>query len=112
MAAGPRGNGADVPNAAVAATGQWTDPDGFRSPAGSVHGWLPRTNQTLCGVQLSRAGLVRFPHIQWVDVQPATGRDADRVVEVCPRCAAALGRRRDERGWTRDHPRGRTSRRR
>ena len=92
-------------DAAVAASGQWTDPDGFRSPAGSVHAWLQGTNQTLCGLQLSRLELIRFPHIQWVDVHPATGRDADRVTEVCPRCAAATGRRRDERRWQRTDPR-------
>lgn len=89
----------------VAASDQWTDPDGYRMPAGSVHGWLPGTNQTLCGLQLSRSRLVRFPHVEWADVQPATGRDADRVADVCPRCAAALGRRRDERRWRRVDPR-------
>lgn len=92
-------------DAAVAASGRWTDPDGYRSPAGTVHAWLPGTNQTLCGVPLSRARLLRFPHIQWADVQPATGRDADRVLEVCPRCAAGMGRRRDERPWQRVNPR-------
>jgi hypothetical protein len=92
-------------DAAVAASDQWTDPDGIRSPAGSVHAWLPGTNQTLCGLQLSRSELIRFPHIQWVDVQPATGRDADLVQHVCPRCAAAMGRRRDERPWRRVDPR-------
>jgi hypothetical protein len=96
--------------ASVAATGRWTDPDGFRMPAGEVHAWRPGTNQTLCGRQLSRSGLARFPHVEWADVQPGTGRDADRVAEVCPRCAAATGRRRDERRWVRDHPRGSTSR--
>jgi hypothetical protein len=94
-------------DASVAATGTWTDPDGFRSPAGLVHAWLPRTNQTVCGVQLTRAGLLRFPHIQWVDVQPDTGRDADEVQEVCRRCAAGMGARRDSRPWTRDNPRRR-----
>jgi hypothetical protein len=92
--------------AAVAATGEWTDPDGFRSPAGEVHAWRPGTNQTLCGRQLSRSGLLRFSHVEWADVQPATGRDADRVVDVCPRCSAAMGRRRDERAWERSNPRG------
>ena len=96
--------------AAVAATGTWTDPDGFRTPSGAVHAWRQGTNQTLCGVQLSRAGLLRFPHVDWADVQPATGRDADRVVEVCPGCAAAMGRRRDERRWSRRNSRGATSR--
>ena len=92
-------------DAAVAATGSWTDPDGFRSPAGEVHAWQPGSNSSLCGLQLSRSRLERFPHIQWVDVQPATGRDADRVTDVCPRCAAATGRRRDERPWRRTDPR-------
>jgi hypothetical protein len=92
-------------DAAVAASSQWRDPDGFRSPAGTVHAWLQGTNQTLCGLQLSRSELIRFPHIQWVDVQPATGRDADQVAEVCPRCAAGMGVRRDERSWTRVNPR-------
>ena len=89
----------------MAATGSWTDPDGYRSPAGEVHAWRPGTNSTLCGLQLSRSRLERFSHIQWVDVQPATGRDADRVSEVCARCAAATGRRRDERPWRRTDPR-------
>jgi len=92
-------------NASVAATDQWTDPDGIRSPAGAVHAWLVGTNQTLCGEQLSRSQLVRFPHIEWADAQPATGRDADRVTDVCPRCAAAMGRKRDERPWKRVDPR-------
>jgi hypothetical protein len=91
-------------NAAVAATGEWTDPDGIRSPAGAVHAWFVGTNQTLCGDQLSRSQLGRFPHIQWADVQPS-GRDADRVSDICPRCAAAMGRRRDERPWKRVDPR-------
>jgi len=89
----------------VAATDQWTDPDGYRSPAGEVHAWARGTNQTLCGLALSRSRLGRFPHVQWVDVQPETGRDADRVRSVCPRCAAALGRRRDSRRWQRVDPR-------
>lgn len=91
--------------ASVAATGTWTDPDGVRMPAGEVHAWLPGTNQTLCGLSLSRSLLDRFPHVDWVDVQPATGRDADRVSAVCPRCAAATQRRRDSRPWARTNPR-------
>jgi hypothetical protein len=89
----------------VAATDRWTDPDGIRAPAGLVHAWVPGTNQTVCGLPLSRAGLERFPHIQWADVQPATGRDADRVSEVCRRCAAGMGARRDDKPWTRRDPR-------
>lgn len=94
-----------VERAAVAATGSWTDPDGFRTPAGEVHAWLPGTNQTLCGRSTKRSQLAVFSHVDWRDVQPATGRDADRVTEVCPRCAAAMGQRRDSRPWTRANPR-------
>jgi hypothetical protein len=91
--------------AAVAATGSWTDPDGFRTPAGAVHAWLPGTNQTLCGLSIKKSELTRFSHVDWLDVQPATGRDADRVRDVCPRCAAGMGRRRDTKPWTRTDPR-------
>jgi hypothetical protein len=89
----------------VAASSQWTDPDGVRMPAGEVHAWERGTNQTLCGVPLARARLLRFAHVTWADVQPETGRDADEVRRVCPRCAAATGRRRDSRPWTRTDPR-------
>jgi hypothetical protein len=92
-------------NAAVAATGEWIDPDGVRGPAGEVHGWEPGTNQTLCGLALSRSRLVRFPHVSWADAQPATGGNADAVQRVCPRCAAALGARRDSKPWVRRDPR-------
>jgi hypothetical protein len=92
-------------NAAVAASGQWTDPDGIRRPAGEVHGWEPGRNETVCGLALSRSQLIRFPHTSWADVQPASGRHADEVAEVCRRCRAGLGGRRDERGWTRTDPR-------
>jgi hypothetical protein len=98
VARGPR-------HAAVAATGSWTDPDGFRMPAGEVHAWHPGTNQTLCGLSLHKSGLERFAHVEWVDVQPATGRDADGVSEVCRRCYAAMGQRRDTKRWTRTNPR-------
>lgn len=91
--------------AAVAATDSWTDPDGFRAPAGEVHAWQPGTNQTLCGLSTHKSQLERFPHVEWEDVQPATGRDADRVREVCRRCAAGMGRRRDAKPWTRTNPR-------
>ena len=89
--------------AAVAATGSWVDADGVRRPAGEVHGWQPGRNQTLCGLALSRSWLVRFPHVDWADAQPESGGHADEVREVCPRCAAALGRRRDDRPWVRRH---------
>lgn len=89
----------------VAATGSWQDPDGVRRPAGEVHAWYPGTNQTLCGLALSRSRLVRFPGTDWVEVQPATGAHADAVQEVCRRCLAATGTRRDARPWTRHDPR-------
>ena len=46
--------------AAVAATDAWTDPDGYRVPAGFVHAWRPGTNQTLCGLAIRRSQL-RLP---------------------------------------------------
>lgn len=93
-------------SASVAASGTWRDPDdGVRAPAGEVHAWVPGTNQTVCGLALSREGLQRFPHIGWADVQPASGRYADEVTTVCRRCAAGMGQRRDERRWTRVDPR-------
>jgi hypothetical protein len=92
-------------SAQVAASGQWVDPDGVRMPAGEVHAWEAGTNQTLCGLALSRSQLRRFAHVAWADVQPGTGRDADEVSRVCPRCAAATGRRRDDRPWSRTDPR-------
>jgi hypothetical protein len=91
--------------AAVAASGEETDPDGVRMPAGEVHAWQPGRNETLCGLALSRSRLIRFPHVTWPDVQPDTGGHADYVVRVCPRCAAALGERRDGRPWRRVNPR-------
>lgn len=91
--------------AAVAASGRWTEPGGTRLPADEVHAWVQGTNQTVCGLALSRSGLERFPHVPWADVQPGTGRDADEVRRVCPRCAAGMGARRDERPWTRTNPR-------
>jgi hypothetical protein len=90
---------------AVAASGSWVDPDGIRRPAGEVHGWVPGTNQTLCGLALSRSQLGRFPHVEWDDVRPESGRHADGVRRVCPRCDAATGRRRD--GTTRRRASGR-----
>jgi hypothetical protein len=80
---------------AVAASGSWVDPDGIRRPAGEAHAWLPGTNQTLCGLALSRSHLDRFAHVEWADVRPESGRHADEVRRVCPRCDAATGRRRD-----------------
>jgi hypothetical protein len=79
---------------AVAASSGWVDPDGVRRPGGEVHGWIPGTNQTVCGLALSRSRLDRYPHVRWADVQPESGRHADEVRRVCPRCAAAARPRR------------------
>jgi hypothetical protein len=95
-----------VRNAAVAAGGHWLDPDdGIRYPAGEVHAWERGRNETVCGLALSRSLLARFPHVSWADVQPESGRHAEEVHDVCRRCAAALGRRRDDRSWKRINPR-------
>ena len=95
-----------VRSSAVAAADQWVDPDdGVRYPAGEVHGWVQGHNETVCGLSLSRSRLTRFPHVSWADVQPESGRHAEGVAAVCRRCAAGLGARRDERGWTRTNPR-------
>jgi hypothetical protein len=95
-----------VRNAAVAAGSSWTDEDdGIRYPAGEVHAWERGHNETLCGLSLSKSRLARFPHVSWADVQPESGRHAEGVQEVCRRCRAAMGARRDERGWTRTNPR-------
>ncbi len=92
--------------AGVAATDVWRDPDeGIRAPAGEVHAWERGRNETVCGLSLSRSGLSRFPHVSWGDVQPESGRHAEEVQVVCRRCRAALGGRRDDRGWTRTNPR-------
>ena len=93
-------------NAAVAATGRWTDPDdGIGYPACEVHAWQQGRNETVCGLSLSRSRLTRFPHVPWADVQPESGRHAEGVQDVCRRCRAGTGGRRDERGWTRTNPR-------
>ena len=93
-------------SAAVAASGQWVDPDdGIRYPAGEVHAWERGRNETVCGLSLSRSRLTRFPHVGWADVQPESGRHAEEVQAVCRRCRAGQGARRDERGWTRRNPR-------
>lgn len=91
-------------SAAVAASGEGTDPDGGRLPAGEVHGWWLGQNETACGLALSRSRLVRFPALRWKDVQPASGGAADLVQLVCSRCAAALSPRAGG-GWQRERPR-------
>ena len=89
----------------VAASGMTLDEDGVRLPSGEVHGWNPGQNSTVCGLQLSRSRLRTFRDVAWADVQPESGGRADAVQLVCPRCAAAGGRRRKDRGWTRTDPR-------
>ncbi|GAA3744177.1 hypothetical protein HDA32_002414 [Spinactinospora alkalitolerans] len=91
--------------ASVAASGEWTDDDGVRLPAGEVHAWHPGTNQTVCGLALSRSRLRRFHHVAWEDVLPESGGAADRVVRVCPKCSAAASPNRSRRRWTRTSPR-------
>ena len=91
--------------AAVVATDWWVDEDGLTVPAGHVHAWLPGTSQTLCGLSTESSRLGQFAHIDWADVQPATGRDANRVSALCPKCTGAMGRKRDIKSWTRAVPR-------
>ena len=89
--------------AAVAASSQESGEDGARQPAGDVHAWEPGTNQTLCGLALSRSQLMRFPHVPFSRVAEER---RERSVHLCSRCSAATGRgRRDRRSWTRDLPR-------
>ncbi len=102
------GKGATVARqvrAAVAASSEWLDPDdGVRLPAGDVHAWLPGTNQTLCGLALSRSRLTRFAHVPFAQVLPESGGAADAVGHLCPRCLSATGVR-SGRSWERRDPR-------
>ena len=86
--------------ASVAASSEFVGDDGVRQPGGEVHAWQPGTNQTVCGLALSRTRLRRFPHVPFdfrgTDVVTA----ADEIRYVCPRCVAATTRR-GERSWTR-----------
>ncbi|MGQ7297694.1 hypothetical protein [Quadrisphaera sp. KR29] len=86
--------------AAVAASSRWTDADGVRAPGGEAHAWEPGTNQTVCGLALSRSQLERFPHVSWEDLLSA--RTGEHVKRVCPRCRAATRRRepREARRWS------------
>ena len=84
----------------VAASGEWRGEDGIRLPSGEAHAWHPGTNQTLCGLALSRSHLRRFHHVSWPDVFLESGDAADEVRQVCRRCLAASGRR-SGRGWSR-----------
>jgi hypothetical protein len=90
--------------ASVAASSEWVGDDGIRQPGGEVHAWTPGTNQTWCGLALSRSRLRRFPHVRF-DFRPTDVLTAeDRVRHICARCLAATGRR-GERSWTRTAPR-------
>jgi hypothetical protein len=91
----------------VAASGEWVDDDGVRMPAGEVHAWWPGTNQTLCGLALSRSRLHRFHHVRWPEAFPESGGSAAEVRQVCRRCEGATGRssRGWSKGWTRTSPR-------
>jgi hypothetical protein len=117
--------GARRGGAAVAASSEWRGDDGIRQPAGDLHAWQPGTNQTLCGLALSRSRLLRFPHVPWgrlaapdaappaaPGAAPGAAPDADAgdgagpVGEACRRCRAATGHvRQGRRPWTRDLPR-------
>jgi len=74
---------------AVAASSGWVDPDGVRRPAGEAHAWLPGTNQTLCGLALSRSALRRFPHVRFDFRASDVLTDTDPIGRICPRCLAA-----------------------
>ncbi|MDM7487057.1 hypothetical protein QT969_02030 [Rhodococcus sp. CSLK01-03] len=88
---------------AVAASSQWIDDDdGIRYPRGDTHAWTPGTNQTLCGVPLSRARLARFPHVPWSEALYLADTGEHGVVP-CRRCTAAT--RHDRPRWTRTDPR-------
>ena len=82
---------------AVASSIEWIDPDGVRRPGGEMHAWTPGTNQTLCGLALSRSRLGCYPHVDCEDILPESGRHADAVGRVCPRCPAGVCPRRPAR---------------
>ncbi|MEV4479858.1 hypothetical protein AB0K04_12615 [Micromonospora coxensis] len=91
---------------AVAASSEETGPDGVREPGGEVHAWQPGQNSTVCGLQLSRTRLRRFPHVRFDYTSTDVLTEADPVGFVCPRCLAATqGRRRQEKSWVRQSPR-------
>jgi hypothetical protein len=95
---------ARVTAASVAASSEWVGPDGVRQPGGEVHAWQPGTNQTVCGLALSRTRLRRFPHVRFDFRATDVVTPADEVRHICPRCTAATTRR-GERSWTRTSPR-------
>ncbi|GAA0506199.1 hypothetical protein Ade02nite_90790 [Paractinoplanes deccanensis] len=91
-------------SAAVAASSEWVGDDGVRQPGGEVHAWQAGTNQTLCGLALSRTRLRRFPHVRFDFRATDVITPEDEVRHICPRCVAATSRR-GERNWTRVSPR-------
>src|SRR4051812_41964703 len=91
--------------ASVAASDEWIGPDGIRQPAGDAHAWLPGTNQTVCGLALSRTRLRRFPHVRFDFRATDMLTEQDQIRHVCRRCVAATSRR-GERPWARTEPRG------
>jgi hypothetical protein len=95
---------AAVTGAATAASSRAYGPDGVRVPAGEVHAWLPGTNQTVCGLALSRTRLLRFPHVPFDFRATDVLTDQDEIGYLCPRCVAATAGR-GERAWKRVSPR-------
>ena len=95
---------ARVTGAAVAASSETRGPDGVRMPAGEAHAWSPGTNQTVCGLALSRTRLRRFPHVRFDFRATDVLTDADDIGYLCPRCVAATTTR-DDRRWRRIAPR-------
>ncbi|MFD0485326.1 hypothetical protein ACFQ46_22240 [Kineococcus sp. GCM10028916] len=90
----------------TAASSTWVPDDGgSRLPAGEAHAWEPGQNATLCGVPLRRAGLARFPHVEFSDLDRFTGGSGDQVRWTCPKCLAATGGRATGRRWVRNDPR-------
>lgn len=90
---------------ATAATGTAVSPEGVRAPSGEVHAWLPGTNATVCGLQLSRTRLDRLSHVGFAEALPESGGSAEFVSSVCPRCRAAVFGRGSQRSWQRHQPR-------
>jgi hypothetical protein len=91
---------------AVAASGEEVGADGVRQPGGEVHAWLPGQNQTLCGLQLSRTRLRRFPHVPFDYAATDVLTEADPIGWICPRCLAATdGARKQKQSWVRHSPR-------
>jgi hypothetical protein len=95
---------ARVRNAATAASSEVIGTDGVRAPAGEVHAWLPGTNQTVCGLALSRTRLSRFPHVPFDFRATDTLTGDDVIGHICPRCVASTAGR-DTGRWKRVSPR-------